>query len=231
MEYTYIVNPKTNRKCLITSRLGKQILNDYIQAGGLFRKKSDEYCEKKINKNVDDVNYKPKLFNRHSCNSYCKSRYPDYNIYTQAIDPQSKPFQNCHEMIMAKREQKIEQQKENKCISDGFQPKEELVTLSNGSLKKVKVTACKLKKRQENIQKNKLELDNTKREICKKIKKEFDYFVEWRSPYHKLPKSKQNQQTVEEIFTNFINLMNNPDMGKLSPDEIRVCADIERYVN
>ena len=34
MEYQYIVNPKTNRKCSVNSKQGQQIINNYVQLGG-----------------------------------------------------------------------------------------------------------------------------------------------------------------------------------------------------
>ena len=34
MEYQYIVNPKTNRKCRVNSALGRRIINNYVQLGG-----------------------------------------------------------------------------------------------------------------------------------------------------------------------------------------------------
>lgn len=34
MEYQYIINPVTNRRCKVNSRLGKEIINNYIQSGG-----------------------------------------------------------------------------------------------------------------------------------------------------------------------------------------------------
>ena len=34
MEYQFIVNPLTNRKCRVDSRLGRQIIKNYIQLGG-----------------------------------------------------------------------------------------------------------------------------------------------------------------------------------------------------
>ena len=34
MEYTYIINPETNRKCKVNSILGRRIINNYIQLGG-----------------------------------------------------------------------------------------------------------------------------------------------------------------------------------------------------
>ena len=33
MEYQYIVNPKTNRKCRVDSALGRKIVNNYVQLG------------------------------------------------------------------------------------------------------------------------------------------------------------------------------------------------------
>jgi len=36
MEYNYIVNPKTNRKCRVDSVQGKKILNNYVQNAGSF---------------------------------------------------------------------------------------------------------------------------------------------------------------------------------------------------
>ena len=37
MEYQYIVNPKTGRKCNVNSKTGRQVIQNYAQEGGLFK--------------------------------------------------------------------------------------------------------------------------------------------------------------------------------------------------
>jgi len=37
MEYQYIVNPKTGRKCNINGKLGREVIRNYAQKGGMFK--------------------------------------------------------------------------------------------------------------------------------------------------------------------------------------------------
>ena len=53
MDYRYIVNPITNRKCSIHSKLGKKIINNYVIQNGGALSKSEEEEKSKLLKNAN----------------------------------------------------------------------------------------------------------------------------------------------------------------------------------
>ena len=73
MEYQFIVNPKTNRKCSVDTRLGKKIINNYLNqtGGGLFGP-SDSKCKVRIENDINNNDFK--IGKKHPCNSYCKKQ-------------------------------------------------------------------------------------------------------------------------------------------------------------